>query len=63
MKQHKIDRLVELKVRVFDMIRKLEMLQHAMNQIAQAKNKDLKELEELEAKVKDRYARAKKLVG
>jgi hypothetical protein len=63
MKHRKIDRLIELKVKVFDTVRKLEILQHAINQIAEVKNKDLKELEELEGKIKDRYPRAKKLVN
>lgn len=62
-KEHKIDRLIVLKARVFDTLRKLEILQNALNQVAERKNKDLKELQELENKLKNRYPRAKKLVG
>ena len=62
-KIHKIDRLVELKAIIFDMMRRLEMLQNAMNQIVEAKNKNLKELVALEDKLKNRYVRAKELVN
>lgn len=62
-KAHKIDRLIELKVLVFDMMRRLEMLQNAMNQIVEAKNRNLKELIDLEDKIKNRYTRAGELVN
>lgn len=62
-KEHKIDKIIRLKAVVFDMLRRLEMLQNAAKEIAEAKDKTLKELVDLEGKVKNRYARAKKLVG
>jgi predicted metalloprotease with PDZ domain len=61
--KHKIGRLIVLKAKVFDTLRKLEMLQNTMNQVVEGKNKDLKELQELENTLKNRYAKAKKLVG
>lgn len=62
-KVRKIDRLIALKGMAFDMIRKLEMLQNAMNQIVKAKNDSLKELVKLENEIKNRYARARVLVN
>jgi hypothetical protein len=63
MKQRKIDRLIELKVGAFDLVRKLEKLQNLMNQLVSMKEDRLKELQDLEAKLVNRYTRAKKLVG
>ena len=63
MKQHKIDRVIELKVTTFDLVRKLEKLQNFMGQLVKAKDEKLKELQDLEPKLINRYARAKKLVG
>lgn len=63
MKQRKIDRVIDLKVHTFDLVRKLETLQALSQQFAKAKEKDLKELQGLEEKLINRYARAKKLVN
>ena len=62
-KEHKIDKIIRLKAVAFDALRRLEILQNAMNEVVEAKNKALKELDGLEGDVKNRYARAKKLVG
>jgi hypothetical protein len=63
MKQRKIDRLIELKVGAFDLVQKLEKLQNLMNQLVSMKEDKLRELQDLEAKLVNRYTRAKKLVG
>ena len=63
MEKHKIDRVIELKAEVFDLLRKLESFQGIVNQIIKSKDKRLKELQGLEEKLTNRYARAKKLVN
>ena len=62
LKEHKIDKIIRLKAVAFDALRRLEMLQNATNEVVEAKNKTLKELADLEGEIKNRYARAKKLV-
>jgi hypothetical protein len=59
----KIDEVIELKAKVFDMIRKLETLQAAAKYITTEKTTALERLQELEKKLVNRYARAKKLVN
>ena len=63
MKRFKIDRVIELKVATFDLVRKLEALQNLMTKLIKVKQEKLKELQDLESKLINRYARAKKLVG
>lgn len=62
-KKLKIDKVIELKAEVFDLVRKIEFLQAAMNEGVEIKNKKLKELQILEGDLKNRYTRAKKLVN
>lgn len=61
-KKRKIDKVIKLKAEVFDMMRKLEVIQNAINETIQIKNKRLKKLHDLESKIANRYARAKALV-
>lgn len=62
-KQRKIDEVIELKAKVFDMIRKLETLQGAAKYITTEKTTALERLQALEEKLINRHARAKKLVN
>ena len=62
-KEHKIDKVIRLKAVIFDILRRLEMLQNATKEILEKKNKALKELVDLEDKILNRYTRAKKLVN
>lgn len=63
MKQRKIDRVINLKLQIFDLMRKFETLQNLISQLVKTKDKRLKELQDLEAKLIHRYSRAKKLVN
>lgn len=63
MKHHKIDRVINLKLQIFDLMRKFETLQNLIGRLVETKDKKLKELQGLEAKLINRYARARKLVN
>jgi hypothetical protein len=62
-KTRKIDRVIALKVEVFDMIRKLELLQNAAGKIQEIKTKHLQELQSLEEKLVNRQARTRTLIS
>jgi hypothetical protein len=59
----KIDKIISLKARIFDLMRKLEAIQMAFQETDKAKVEALKEVRGLELKIINRYERAKKLAN
>jgi hypothetical protein len=59
----KIDKIISLKARVFDLMRKTEAIQMAFEETDKAKTEALKTVRGLELKIINRYERAKKLVN
>lgn len=62
-KTSKKTKITALKVELFDLVRKLEVIQSAAIEIVKVKQDKLKELHDLELKLGNRYARAKQLIN
>ena len=59
----KKNKVATLKTELFDLVRKLEIIQSAITEIVKIKQDKLKELHNLELKLGNRYARAKQIIN
>ena len=59
----KKNKVAALKAELFDLVRKLEIIQNAITETVKIKQNKLRELHDLEFKLGNRYARAKQLIN